>query len=113
MTTERVPLVPAARRVKRTDHGSGFSTIELRFGFMEEPNVPWALANSVAAKIAFDPQHTTYFLGRERVFATERKGMAQWRERLFSIMLRNATDVGSFFDLPTDHTVEIGQRVDL
>ena len=42
-----------------------------------------------------------------------RPGMAIWRERLFAILLRNATDVGNFYHLPTDRTVEIGQRVDI
>ena len=110
---ERTPVVPSARRVEVIDHGSGFASVVLRFGFMERTDVPQALSTLVSSALTFDPLHTMYFLGRERIAATGRPGMAIWRERLFAILLRNATDVGNFYHLPTDRTVEIGQRVDL
>jgi KUP system potassium uptake protein len=50
---------------------------------------------------------------RLRISATDHPGMATWRERLFALLVRNATDVGNFFHLPAGRTVEIGQRVDI
>jgi KUP system potassium uptake protein len=61
----------------------------------------------------FSPNETTYFLGRETVLASTRPGMAQWRERLFGVMLRNATPASAFFRLPPNRVVELGSQVEI
>ncbi len=63
--------------------------------------------------LTFDVEHTTYFLGRERVESTEQAGMAQWRERLFAFLNRNAGDPSAHFGLPTSRSVDIGTHVDI
>lgn len=103
--------VPQAQRAAVRTLGEGFVEIVLHFGFMERPNVPEALRNIVSHDFGFTAEETTYFLGRETVVSTRRPGMAQWRERLFSALQRNATSAVRFFGLPLDRVVEVGVAV--
>jgi KUP system potassium uptake protein len=111
--TVDVPRVPAADREELIDHGQGFFSVRLRFGFMEEPDVPAALGHVLSSKVSFDPLHTSYFLGKESIRPSPQEGMAIWRERLFAIMHRNATGAASFFSLPPERTIELGRQVDI
>ena len=65
------------------------------------------------ATSACSPTSTDYFLGRESVRSTDRPGMARWREVLFALMSRNATDVATYFHLPAERVIEIGVRVEI
>jgi KUP system potassium uptake protein len=56
---------------------------------------------------------TTFFLGRETLIASDRPGMAAWRERLFSFMTRNALRATAFFKIPTNQVFEVGAQVEL
>jgi KUP system potassium uptake protein len=111
--TVDVPRVTAADREELIDHGQGFFSVRLRFGFMEEPDVPAALGHVLSSKVSFDPLHTSYFLGKESIRPSPQEGMAIWRERLFAIMHRNATGAASFFSLPPERTIELGRQVDI
>ncbi|RYZ77320.1 MAG: hypothetical protein EOP05_02220 [Proteobacteria bacterium] len=55
----------------------------------------------------------TFFLGRETLIATDRPGMAIWREHLFSFMSRNAQRATAFFNIPADQVIEVGIQVEL
>jgi KUP system potassium uptake protein len=113
VSTIDVPRVPPADREELIDHGQGFFSVRLRFGFMEEPDVPHALSHVLSSKVSFDPLHTSYFLGKESIRPSPREGMAAWRERLFAIMHRNATGAATFFSLPQERTIELGRQVDI
>ena len=80
---------------------------------METPDVPTALAQAKALGLVIKPEETTYFLGRETLFATPRPGMAIWREKLFARMARNARSATDFFRLPPDRVIELGAQVEL
>ena len=54
---------------------------------------------------------TSFFLSRQTPLATELKGMAIWRERLFAWMMRNAESPMEFFCLPSDRVVEMGSQI--
>ena len=107
------PHVPLARRVQVESYGQGFSQVVLIYGYRDEICVPDALRSIVGKDLHVDPERATYIVGRERVLATDRPGMALWRERLFAIMLRNSTDIVSFFSLPTDRVIEVGRAVEI
>jgi KUP system potassium uptake protein len=113
VVTEEIPRVAEGDRCRVQELGQGFYRVLLRYGFMDEVNVPAALANVKAPGLAFPPPETTYFLGKETVLATGRPGMARWRERLFAAMTRNARDATSFFALPPNRVVELGSRVEM
>jgi KUP system potassium uptake protein len=103
------PTVPPVRRESIRELGSGIHQVTLRYGFMEVLRV----ADDLEAHLRIEPDRTDYFLGRETVRATDRPGMARWRERLFAVLARNASDVASHYHLPDARVVEIGQRLDL
>ncbi len=105
------PRVPQARRSIVHDLGDGFYQVQLLYGFMQQPDVPYDLKNIVSTEFGFDDAKATYFLGKQIVLATDLPGMAIWRERLFSVMHRNASSAGTFFNLPHDQVVEVGIQV--
>jgi KUP system potassium uptake protein len=111
--TAEVPHVPANERATSEDLGAGFHRVILHYGFMEEPNVPRALAELRDKGLELKPLETTYFLGRETLIPTNKPGMALWRERLFTVMHRNARPATSFFSLPPNRVVELGAQIEL
>jgi KUP system potassium uptake protein len=112
MTEER-PRVHPMERTEIVDLGLGFHEVILRFGFVEDPDVPRALSGRVAMRLGVDLDTITYFLGRESIQVTDRTGMARWREHLFALLSRNAATAAGYFRLPPDQTVELGVVVAL
>ena len=109
---EPVPRVPIEDRVEVQTLGKTFRRVYIRFGFMEEPDVPTALLLCKDQGLEFDPMQVSYFLSRETILpANEMRGMAVWRERLFEFLFRNASSAANFFKLPTARVVELGSRV--
>ncbi len=111
-TTDEPRVAPAARAAVH-DLGEGFHQIVLRYGFMEEPDVPGALAATVRRGFGFDAQDATYFLGKETILPTHRGGMAAWRERLYALLHRNATSAADYFRLPAERVFEVGVRLEI
>jgi KUP system potassium uptake protein len=108
-----VPWVDAAERAQVQPLGHGFWRVTLRFGFMQAPDVPQALAQCEAQGLRLSPFETSYFLSRETVVPTPGTGMAHWRERLFAAMSRNAGSVAAFFRLPDNAVIELGTRIQI
>jgi KUP system potassium uptake protein len=113
VVTNDVPHVDAADRIQVEPLGQGFFRCTLHYGFMEEPDVPEALAHLVEHGIPLEMEQVTYFLGVETLLSTERKGMARWRERLFAVMSRNAQRATTFFRIPPERVVELGIQIEL
>ena len=109
--TLNVPRADESERVVMTELGHGFSRLSLRFGYLEDPNVPKALAQWGIPGPPFDPMDTTFFASRETLTATPGEGMVQWRDKLFLIMSRNATPATEFFGIPGNRLVELGTQV--
>ena len=87
--------------------------VMMNFGFKDEMDVPRALTNSPARTFELDPMKTSYFLSRETVVATRGEAMAQWRERIFAAMARNASSAASYFHLPANRVIELGTPVEI
>jgi KUP system potassium uptake protein len=113
VVTEDRPRVHQVKRCEITRLGLGFHEVVLRFGFMEDPDVPKALAARAARELGLDLGSVTYFLGRESIQVTDRPGMAIWREHLFAVMSRNAVSAARYFHLPPEQTFELGVVVAL
>ncbi len=113
VSTLEQPYVPKTERVIVNQLDEGFCKVTLCYGFMESPNVPRDLTLVSQHGLDLDLNTVTYFLGRERLYATKRPGMAIWRERLFSLMSRNSRSATDFFALPPDQVVELGTQVEL
>ncbi|HEX6073611.1 MAG TPA: potassium transporter Kup [Sphingomicrobium sp.] len=110
---EDVPYVPGERRIEQKDYGAGFYRVVLRYGFMEEVDVPSALAQLEGCGPQCKMMDTSFFLARQTLLASSRPGMAIWREKLFAWMLRNAESAMEFFKLPTNRVVELGSQVEI
>jgi len=113
LTTDRQARVPKARRARLKHHDLGFAELELHYGFFDRLDVSKDLNELLLEGLTFDVQHTSYFLGRERIEVTEEPGMPMWRERIFAFLHRNASDPSSHFGLPSGHSIDIGTHVDL
>jgi len=110
---EDVPYVEEERRFDLKDLGSGFYRLIIRYGFMQETNVPEALQRVESCGPQFRMMDTSFFLARQTLIASARPGMAIWREKLFAWMLRNAESAMEFFKLPTNRVVELGSQVEI
>ncbi|HEY4082174.1 MAG TPA: potassium transporter Kup [Burkholderiaceae bacterium] len=107
------PWVSEDQRVQLGQLAPGFWRVSLHYGFMDEPDVPHALTLCEPKGLRIPVFETSYFLSRETVVPTPGEGMANWRERLFSAMSRNAGGVAEFFRLPDNAVVELGTRVQI
>ena len=83
VSTAQQPHVPPKDRVSIEPLGHDLFNVRVQYGFMEDPDVPEALAQAREQGLPIDPDDLTYFLGRETIIVTRRKGMAIWREKLF------------------------------
>jgi KUP system potassium uptake protein len=110
---EEVPYVDASERASVEDLGAGLYQIIVRYGFMQDPDVPRVLGSLRVGGQEFDPMQTSYFLGRETLVPTKRRAMWRWREKLFMWMANNAIGAGLFFKLPPNRVVELGAQVEI
>ena len=109
-----VPWVPATERVHIEDLGNNCFQLTVYFGFKDSPDVMQALELCRAQELAFERLQTSFFLSRETVIPSLRvKGMALWRERLFSTMARNAGSAVEYFNLPTNRVIELGTQIEI
>jgi KUP system potassium uptake protein len=113
VSTASVPHVANADRIAVEHLGHNLFNVRLQYGFMEDPDVPAALFQAREQGLQLDLDDLTYFLGRETIIVTRRKGMAIWREKLFVLMARNAVRATAFFRLPPERVVELGVQVEM
>jgi KUP system potassium uptake protein len=111
---EDVPYVDPASRHEFHDEGRGFYRVILHYGFMEEVDVPIALAGLSGIGKPFDMMATSFFLGRQKLIAAkDQPGMALWRERLFAWMSKSSESAMESFRLPTNRVVELGSQLQI
>ena len=110
---EDVPYVKHPKRLSTENLGHGFYRLILRYGFMEDIDVPAALSQMEGCGPRYKMMDTSFFLARQTLVASKRPGMAIWREKLFSWMLRNAESAMEFFKLPANRVVELGSQVEI
>jgi KUP system potassium uptake protein len=108
---EDVPWIDDDRRIEVEPLGEGFYKIILHFGFLQDMNVPEALAQVDRCGFPFKMMETSFFLSRQTPLASNVHGMAIWREKLFAWMMRNAESPMEFFGLPPNRVVEMGSQV--
>jgi KUP system potassium uptake protein len=106
-----MPRVENEERVQIEPMGNTFTRVRLRFGYMESPNVPKALA--IARKLGwqFDIMSTSFFLSRRSLRPAAHSGMPRWQDRLFIRLARTANDATDYFQIPTGRVVEVGTQV--
>ncbi|MBB3901894.1 potassium transporter Kup [Methylobacterium brachythecii] len=113
LTIETVdtPRFPDSERVRIEPVGPHFHRAVMRFGYMETPNIPKALALLRKEGFKFDIMSTSFFLSRRSIRPAAHSGMPLWQDRIFITLAKNANDATDFFQIPTGRVVEVGTQV--
>jgi len=111
IVTADTPRVPEEGRVRIVPLSKHFSRVTLKFGYMEQPNVPKALAIARKHGWQFDIMSTSFFLSRRSLRPSAKSGMPSWQDHLFIWLARSASDATDFFQIPTGRVVEVGTQV--
>lgn len=109
--TTDTPTVDLTDRVAMQDLGKGFLRIIVRYGFMENPDIPKALQLCEKQGTHFDMMSTTFYLSRESVVPGKNSQFANVRGHLFKFMAKNATSATDFFKIPANRVVELGAQL--
>ena len=107
------PYVPPTARARISHLGKGVHHVMLRYGFMEQPDVPRDLLPLGDRGVPADPMRTSYFVGRNTFVEAERPLLPRWQEKLFLMLARLASSAGDFFGLPANRVVELGSRIEI
>jgi KUP system potassium uptake protein len=116
VTTAETPRVSDDDRTAVTRISDGVTRVELRFGFMEQPNVPEGLelAGRLGQIAKVDPSQLIYYTGHETIIPTGRRAeLSRWREALFAFMHHNAQRPGAYFKIPSVQIMEIGVEFEI
>lgn len=109
--TERQPIVPENERIEFNRVSDEFSTLQVRYGFMEDPNLPRALAQAKAHGLPFDMMKTSFFVGRRSFRASASVGMPLWQDHVFIGLVRQSYDATEYFRIPAGRVVELGNQM--
>src|SRR5215468_10686281 len=107
------PYVSPDQRATVTHLGKGVHRVILRYGFMEQPDVPRHLAQLSDKGIPVDPMRTSYFVGRNSFVGAAKPLLPRWQQKLFLMLARFAASAGDFFGLPANRVVELGSRIEI
>ena len=111
--TSDEPRVEPSERCELVKVAPGVFQVQLTYGFMEDPDVPAALAAIEQRGLEFDPDDVTYFLGHESIVAGKAPGMNPLAEHLFVLLNRGADSASRFFNLPPEKVFEVGSHVEI
>jgi len=111
IVTTDTPRATDDERVKITALSAHFSLVALKFGYMESPNVPKALAIARKHGWQFDIMSTSFFLSRRALKPAAHSGMPRWQDHLFIALSRTANDATDYFQIPSGRVVEVGTQV--
>ncbi len=111
--TEDIPHVPEERRIEISHLDHNFHIVKLDYGFMDEPNIPRALAQCRVLQFRFNLMETSFFLRREKIVAAQRAPLARWRKQLFILMANTMLNATEFFHIPTNRVIELGGQIEI
>jgi KUP system potassium uptake protein len=111
VVTEDTPRVADEERVILNRLSDSFTSITMRFGYMESPNVPTGLAACRASGIEFDVMSTSFFLSRRALRPAKASRMPHWQDKLFILLARSSDDASRYFHIPSGRAVEIGTQI--
>lgn len=114
VVAEHIPRVAPAQRVEAIELADDFHALTVRYGFMEQPDIPRALIlESVACPLSFNMMDTSFFVGRWTIVALSRSWWRRSKLHIFQIMHRNALPATEFFRIPAGRVVELGSQVEI
>lgn len=111
VVTDDRPRIGEAERLSVERLADDFARVTVRFGFMETPNIPRALAGARAHGLKFDLMQTSFFLSRRALRLAPKSEMPRWQDRLFIGLARSANDASKYFCIPSGRAVEVGAQI--
>jgi KUP system potassium uptake protein len=108
-----IPRLANEQRIECRQLEHGIIRVTARYGFMERPDAIGALRAAEYHGIVYEPNTTTYVVGRTTPNVTRAQGLPMWRKRLYALMARNTRIGYEYFGVPTHRLLEIGNQVDL
>ncbi|MFI4987351.1 MAG: potassium transporter Kup [Alphaproteobacteria bacterium] len=111
--TEDIPRVSEEQRlaIRHLDHN--FHTVLLHYGFMDEPNIPRALAQCRVLQFRFNLMETSFFVGREKIVRAKRSPISRWRQEIFILLSSTMVSVTDFFRIPSNRVIELGGQIEV
>ncbi len=109
--TADIPYVPSEERANVKQLSDSFYIVRLRFGFMDEPNIPKAIPALRRLGLKFDVMQTSFFLSRRMLKRAAHSDMPGWQDGLFIWLARRAHDASAYFHIPSDRAVEVGTQI--
>ena len=113
VATANIPRVPPERRIEVAHLGDNFHSIVVRYGFVEQPDIPEALAECTSRDLHFNMMDTSFFVGRVTIVADKHSRLGAIRRRVFEAMHRNALAATEFFRIPPNRVIELGGQVEI
>jgi KUP system potassium uptake protein len=111
--TMDVPIVPESQRVEVERLGKGFHTVIAHYGFTEQPDIPEALRACRPHGIAYDEMETSFFLGRETLVPSQHSRLGRWRRDWFISLSHSASATKTFFRIPPNRAIELGNQIQI
>ncbi len=111
ITTAEQPHVVEQDRVEIQELNRLFMRVTMKFGYMEQPNIPKALSICRKQGWKFDIMTTSFFLSRRTLKASPIGGMPLWQDKLYIALARNGADATAYFQIPSSRVVEIGTQI--
>ena len=108
-----VPWIGMNKRLEIESLGHHCWQVVVNYGFKNDPDLPKALQQIKGRGCDLEAMTTSYFLSRDTIVPTVGGGMAQWREKLFAQMHRNAGSAADFLNLPNNAVVELGSKIEI
>ena len=113
VVTANVPRVPSENRIGAAHLGDNFHSVKVRYGFMQQPDIPRALEACSAQQLDFAMMETSFFVGRVTIVAGKGSRFSAIKRRIFEVMHRNALPATEFFRVPPNRVIELGSQVEL
>jgi KUP system potassium uptake protein len=110
---EDIPHVPDEGRLEFQHLEHNFHVITLRYGFMDEPNIPRALAQCRILQFRFNLMETSFFLRREKIVAAEHDWLTRWQKQIFILLSNVMLNATEFFRIPTNRVIELGGQIEI
>ena len=111
--TEDIPHVAEEQRLEIQHFDQNLHTVLIRYGFMDQPNIPRALAQCRVMQFHFNLLETSFFVGREKIISGHRTRFWRWRKGLFIFMSNEMLDATEFFRIPTNRVIELGGQIEM
>lgn len=113
IVTEHVPDIPPSERVRSTELDIGFFQIIVRYGYMQEPNIPEILICCSSTGFQTKIDEVSFYIGKDTLLTTGTGKMSLWRKSLFAFLSRNARPATMYYEIPSDRVIELGSQIEV